>query len=345
MSRIFINLRSQTAGLTGVQRYAQELCRRLNGLIEPVVPNRPLKGISGHLWEQLVLPGRIGNHQLWSPANTGPIAVTRQVVTVHDVAAVDHPEWFEPRFARWYRWMTPKLVKRARRVITVSNFSKRRLVALTGVEESRIVVIPNGVDSRFYPRNGSEINQISQRLRIPSSLYFLTVGSLEPRKNLATLFTAWRRALSTLPKDFWLVVAGIAGRPHVFRGTGIAEIPERVMFTGFVEDADLPALYSGATALLYPSVYEGFGFPVLEAMAAGCVPIAADSSALPEVVGDAGILVDVSDPEQLAEAIIQVTQDSQLRGSLRGRAMERSAEFTWERSAVWTKEVLAELCA
>jgi glycosyltransferase involved in cell wall biosynthesis len=341
---ILVNLRSQTAGLTGVQRYAQELCRRLNGLVEPVVPRQPLQGIKGHLWEQMVLPKRVRGQLLWSPANTGPIAISRQVLTVHDVASLDHPEWFGPRFAGWYRWMTPMLVKRVSRVITVSEFSKQRLVELTGIAESRVVVIPNGVDDRFHPQPDEEIGRVRRKLRIPSECYLLSLGSIEPRKNLATLLKSWRVAMQRLPQELWLVVAGVAGSDRVFQGSGIETVPERVMFSGFVNDEDLPGLYSGATALAYPSVYEGFGLPVLEAMAAGCVPIAANSTALPEVVGDAGMLVDPADIEELAEAIVRIAEDTELRATLRARGIARSAGFSWERAADSTRLVLAGVC-
>jgi glycosyltransferase involved in cell wall biosynthesis len=337
---ILINLRSQSAGLTGVQRYTQELCRRLNGLLEPVAPRHALQGAKGHLWEQTVLPCRLKGQLLWSPANTGPITVRRQVVTVHDVAVLEHPEWFESRFARWYQWMTPRLVKRVQRVITVSKFSKRRLVELTGIPESRVVVIPNGVDSRFHRRGCEEIDRVRQTLQIPSPRYMLSLGSIEPRKNLATLLESWKLAIARLPQEFWLVVAGVVGSGHIFQGSGIETVPERVMFAGFVNDEDLPALYSGATALLYPSIYEGFGLPVLEAMASGCVPVVADTTALPEVVGDAGIMIDPCDTEQIASAIIRIADDTDLRKVLRGRGVDRSREFAWERSAASTARVL-----
>jgi glycosyltransferase involved in cell wall biosynthesis len=308
------------------------------------MPRQPLQGAKGHLWEQMVLPLRVRGELLWCPANTGPIAVRRQVLTVHDVASLDHPEWFDPRFARWYGWMTPMLVKRVCRVITASEFSKRRLMELTGITESRVVVIPHGVDGRFRPQADEETSRVRRKLRIPSERYLLSLGSIEPRKNLATLLKAWRVAIRRLPHEFWLVVAGVAGSDHVFRSAGIETVPERVMFAGFVNDEDLPCLYSGATALAYPSVYEGFGLPALEAMAAGCVPIAANSTALPEVVGGAGMLVDPADIEEIAHAIIRIAEDTELRATLRARGIARSAEFSWERAADSTRLVLAEAC-
>src|SRR6267154_3859549 len=266
---IVVNLRSQGAGLTGVQRYSQELCARLNRGIDTVTPRRPLHGIAGHLWEQTGLPVRVATRLLWSPANTGPLAVERQVLTIHDVAPLDHPEWFESKFATWYGWMIPALARRVRCLITVSEFSKRRLVLNTGIDESRVHVIPNGVSERFHPRNIDTIREVLTRLRVPTERYVLTLGSIEPRKNLSRLLEAWRISAPRLPDDVWLVIAGAQGKGHIFAMTQLGEIPLRVYSTGFVQDEDLPALYSGAMAMVYPSIYEGFGLPVLEAMAAG----------------------------------------------------------------------------
>jgi glycosyltransferase involved in cell wall biosynthesis len=181
MRDILINVRSQEAALTGVQRYIREMCDQLKGRIRWIAPRRPLFGIAGHLWEQSILPGMLNGGLLWSPANTGPLRVANQVVTIHDVAAMDHPEWFSSKFGQWYRWLTPRLVRRARFVITVSEFSKGRLLEHTGVEESRIIVIPNGVNQRFVPRPQGEIDLVRNWLKIPQPRYLLSLGSIEPR--------------------------------------------------------------------------------------------------------------------------------------------------------------------
>jgi len=170
----------------------------------------------------------------------------------------------------------------------------------------------------------------------------LSLSSLEPRKNLPFMLEAWRLSAPRLSTDAWLVIAGAEGKENIFRAMNIQSIPPRVLFAGFVADDDLPALYSGAVALVYPSIYEGFGLPALEAMATGTVPIVAHSTALPEVVGDAGVLVDPVRVEDLAEAIIRVVEDSDLRRTLSSRGIERCKEFTWERAADSTWRVLTE---
>lgn len=345
MSDILINVRSQNAPLTGVQRYIHEMCDQLNEQIRRVAPARPLFGIAGHLWEQSILPGMVNGQLLWSPANTGPLRVANQVVTIHDVAPLDHPEWFSAKFARWYRWLTPRLVKRVRYVITVSNFSKTRLLEQTGIDESRIIVIPNGVNQKFFPRPPAEIESVTRRLGVPTSRYLLSLGSLEPRKNIARLLTAWSRCLNQLDDDISLVIAGAHGSARIYRDVSMKSAPLRVHFTGSVPDDCLPALYSGATALIYPSVYEGFGLPVLEAMASGTVPIVSNCTAIPEVVGDAGVTIDPFNIEELAHALVTICHDEALRNTLRALAIQKSAQFRWEHSAKLALGVLERAAA
>lgn len=301
-----------------------------------------MQGVAGHLWEQLQLPLLVKGRLLWSPANSGPIMLGRQVVTVHDIAVIDHPEWFNARFAAWYRWMTPRLVRRAFRVIAVSEFTKRRLVEVTGVDESRVSVVPNGVDKRFNPRRPDKVAALRHRLGIPSSNYVLSLATLEPRKNLAGQLEAWSRCVSHLPDSVWLVISGAKGKDHVFGNLQLHDVPPRVYFTGYVRDEDLPALYGGAIAFLYPSFYEGFGLPVLEAMASGTAPIVSNLTAPQEVAGDAGIVVDPHDPDSIASAIVRLVKDGFWRGELEHRSVRRSQAFSWTRTADSTWQVLEE---
>ena len=292
-----------------------------------------------------MLPGIVKGNLLWSPANIGPLAVTRQVLTIHDLASIDHPEWFDRRFSTWYRSIIPPLARRVRHVITVSEFSKQRLVELTHIPESRISAIPNGVDRRFCPKSANEIRQVLDKIGITSTTYLLSVSSLEPRKNLKRLLKAWRLSAPRLPKDACLVIGGTEGKDNIFRAMSLDPVPSRVMFVGFVSEENLPALYSGAVALVYPSIYEGFGLPALEAMAAGTVPIVARSTSLPEVVGDAGLMIDPFCVEDLAESIIRIVEDCELRVKLSERGIARAREFTWERTADSTLRVLTTAAA
>lgn len=345
MNDILINVRSQNAPLTGVQRYIYEMCDQLKEQVRQVAPRRALLGIAGHLWEQSILPGIANGQLLWSPANTGPLRVPNQVVTIHDVAPLDHPEWFSTKFAHWYKWLIPRLVKRVRYVITVSSFSKARLLELTGIEESRVIVIPNGVNQKFFPRSPAEIESVTGRLGIPTPKYLLSLGSIEPRKNIARLLMAWSRCQNEIDDDISLVVAGAYGSSRIFGDLGIKRAPPRVRFTGSVPDECLPALYSGAIALIYPSVYEGFGLPALEAMASGTVPIVSNCTAMTEVVGIAGVTIDPFNVEDLANALLNICRNETSRNSLRELAIKKSGQFRWARSAKLALDVLERAAA
>src|SRR5579862_2313675 len=142
MTPIALNARFYSHRPTGMQRYALELTRRFAGCVDPVRPARPLRGPSGHLWEQFYLPSAVHGRLLWSPNNTGPLAVAKQVCTIHDLIPLDHPEWFSRHFSRWYAWLLPRLAQRVRRIVAISDFTKRRAVELLGIAPEKIVVIP-----------------------------------------------------------------------------------------------------------------------------------------------------------------------------------------------------------
>lgn len=340
--KVVVNSRILSGRLTGVQRYTLSILKHFPDRFQCLAPARGTHGVPGHIWEQLVLPGRVGGAVLWCPSNTGPLAVTRQVVTVHDLVPFDHPEFLNPRFARWYRVLLPKLVRRVRRIITGSEFTKHRLVEVLKVPESRISVIRNGVDARFRPQSKERIAEARRKLGLPNGRYLVTLGSLEPRKNLKRLLEAWSRTVSELPDDVMLVIAGAKGKPMVFDGVSLDLLPPRVHLTGHVPDELLPALYSGAIAAPYLSVYEGFGLPPLEAMACGVPVLTGNRTALPEVVGDAALMVDPYDVDAIADSITTLVNDAALRADLVRRGQERAARFTWKRAAEQTWQVLEE---
>lgn len=339
---ILANGRVLTAGISGVQRYTDEVCKRLDGRIKRVSPERAMHGPMGHLWEQFLLPRLTSGRVLWSPANAGPVALERQVVTFHDIAVLDHPEWFGKRFASWYRWLVPRLARRVKRIVAVSEFTKSRLVNSLGIDSSKIAVIPNGVDERFRKANQIEIRKVHSRLPESFSTYVLSVGSLEPRKNVARLLEAWSQCVERIPPSVWLVITGVKGASQVFGRMPQMSLPHRVHLTGFVPERELPALYRGALTLVYPSVYEGFGLPALEAMALGVPPIVSDNTSLPQLVRDAGLCIDPFNVGAIAEAIIRIVNDVDLRTELGRRSIARSYLFDWNRTARATWEVLLE---
>jgi glycosyltransferase involved in cell wall biosynthesis len=340
--KIVVNTRVLRKPNMGIKRYVEELMRRFGDEVDSISPGAPLQGIKAHLWEQFILPTRLEGRLLWSPIGLGPLAVKNQVLTVQDVSFLDHPEWYSGKFAAWYGWLTPQIARRVTHVITSSNFSKQRLVKNAGIAEEKVTVIPLGVDTReFYPRSAAEIEAIRNSLQIPSSRYVLSFGTLEPRKNLPRLIEAWRRIQqSDASTDIWLVIAGAKGKSAVFQEVDFPNLPPRICLTGYVADDHLPALYSGAIALAYLSLYEGFGLPPLESMAAGTPPLTGNLTSIPEVVGVAGLMVDPYNVDEIAEGLLRLMRDGALREDLRIKGLDRAKRFTWDLCARNTFDVL-----
>lgn len=261
--------------------------------------------------------------------------VAKLVVTVHDLMHVRHPEFLPPDWVRTLEGDMRRTLRWADLIIAVSEFTKREIVEVFGFPEARIRVIHHGVDAAFAPMaDPHEVERVRRKYGIPGR-YVLSVGTLEPKKNHLRLVQAFVAAVGGSLADYALVLAG--GRrwswPDLDRYLeGIPEAP-RVILPGFVPAPDLPALYSGATCFVLPSLFEGFGMPVLEAMACGTPVIASTAGALPEVVGGAGILVDPLDAEGLTEALRSVLSQDELQATLRSRGLDRVKPFSWERAA------------
>jgi glycosyltransferase involved in cell wall biosynthesis len=332
-----VNLRTLGSQITGVQRYLLSLLPHLPPELSSVKPSRALQGIKGHLWEQFYLPSQLKRRLLWSPGNTGPLGVSRQVLTVHDAAPLDHPEWFERKFALWYSALLPRLIRKVRAVITVSHFSKERIIQLTGVESERVNVIFNGVDRRFQPLNPKTVKEAITGLGLTDP-YILFVGSLEPRKNLKMLLKTWQ--LGNFD-GATLAVAGATGQ--VFQRFQLDSIPKGVRLLGRVEDDLLPALYSGAAGFVYGSIYEGFGLPPLEALACGCPIAISDIPAHREVCGQTALYFDPFSPEDLLRKLEELLRlDSARRASLAEQGVRRAALYNWETAAVQTWRILKQ---
>ena len=324
---VAINARAaMRAEIGGVERHAIEMARRLPALApgryRVVSPPRALAHRAGHAWEQAWLPAVTrGDELLYSPANLAPLAGRHNAIVIHDVAAIRHPEWYGRAYAAWQRALLPRLARRSLLVLTVSEFSKGELVEVLGADPERVVVVPGGVDERFSP---------SAR-RAPERPYVLTVATRIARKNLAVLDRA-QAALAERGVD--LVAAG-SGRAYMRAGDG----GPRPL--GYVPEADLPALYAGASAFVLPSLYEGLGLTCLEAMASGTPVVASDRAALPETCGDAALLVDPEDPDQIAEALLAAIGEE--RDRLAAAGIERAAGFGWDRTARATDAALGAL--
>jgi glycosyltransferase involved in cell wall biosynthesis len=302
--------------LGGVERWARELATRLPALrpggYEVVRPPAALAHRAGHAWEQLVLPLRSARAgALLCPANLAPLAARNTVVVIHDAAALRHPGWYSRGYAAWQRAVLPRIARRARRLITVSEFSRGELRELLGVDAA---VVPGAVDDRFRPDADADAAHRALGLARP---YVLCVASHTARKNLAALAGA-------APDGVELVVAG-GHRPQFAAERGLAGL----RLLGHVDDRLLPGLYAGAEAFVLPSRYEGFGLPVLEAMASGTPVVATTAGALPETCGDAARLVE---PDAIRAALASLLADDAECARLRARGLERARGFTWERT-------------
>jgi glycosyltransferase involved in cell wall biosynthesis len=289
---------------------------------------------------------RVGADVLHVPAAVGPIrGDLATVVTIHDLRVLHAPQDFRPWFRTYARVVIPRLARRATRVITVSDMTRRDVMEHLGLPEERVVVVPNGVAISPQPSAVSERQPATGPYDLPTR-YILAVGTLEPRKNLLRLFEAVR-LLAERPatKDVVLVHAGGYGwlADDILKAARSPALRDRVRLLGYVREEDMASLYGRARLLAYPSLFEGFGLPVLEAMASGCPVVTSDCSALPEVAGDAAVLVDPECVEAIAEGIGRVWEDGDLAQDLAARGLARARLFSWERTARLTAEVYASV--
>ncbi len=279
---------------------------------------------------------------LFVPAHVLPLMHPRRsVVTVHDLGYLYYPQ-AHTRWARYYlRRSTSYNARAAAHLIADSQATKRDLVERCQVSDGKITVVYPGYDPQFAPiRDHARLAAIRERYPIPGP-YAIYVGTLQPRKNLARLLEAFAILVQQI-EHIHLVIAGKRGWLHkpLFARVQELGLDERVHFTGYVPQDDLPALISGARVFVLPSLYEGFGLPVLEAMACGTPVICSNVSSLPEVTGDAAILVNPHNTVQLAEALGQLLADEQLRNKLANRGLLRASQFSWEKCAQETLRVL-----
>src|SRR3990172_5022589 len=224
---VVVNGRFLERRITGVERYGREILSRLGGRSKVLRCEGRADGVRGHLWEQVKLARQVAPGQvLWSPANTGPLSVKNQGLTLHDISPLEHPQWFRPAFALWYRLFLPLLVRRVKFVVAPSQFVRMKLLARFGLPGERVTVVPGGGNIEIFHPGATS------RLDLPAC-YALFVGSLQPRKNLARLLEAWAKIKDALP-DSWLLIAGKGS--DVFQPISLASV-ERVRFLGPVPDA------------------------------------------------------------------------------------------------------------
>jgi glycosyltransferase involved in cell wall biosynthesis len=269
------------------------------------------------------------------------------VVSVHDVSFLEHPEYFKRDRAWQLQWTVKRTVARAAKILTGSEFSRSAILRVYGdLDEDKVVAVPNAAASEFRPISREAASTaVRERFSIATP-YILSVGDLQPRKNQIGLIRAFERLVRAQPQlKHKLVLAGketwFADRVHqAARDSGVAD---RIQFVGFVSDSDLLQLYNGCDVFVFPSFYEGFGLPVLEAMACGRAVVCSNTSSLPEVVDGAALLFDPYAVDEIVRAIADLLLDSELRARMERLGLQRAAHFSWQKTAERTLEVFHEV--
>jgi glycosyltransferase involved in cell wall biosynthesis len=349
-----INGKFTAQRITGVQRVAYELTRAVQlrgapgGELEVFMPpdavepgtllkrQRRFPWFRGNLWEQLTLPIAARGTTLVSLCNTSPLFKRSQVVMVHDMAVFDVPHAFSKKFLLWYRFRFSMLPRNAPMILTTSAFSKERICHHLNIDASRVAVLPPGAD---HLDRVVRDQAILQRLDLVKDSYCVIVGSLDPRKNLQRVLDAVDR-LGHLQDVKFVIVGGSNAR--VFNAGRVAEqvVSKQVIWAGFISDGELKALYESAACLVFPSLYEGFGLPPLEAMYCGCPVIASKHASIPEACGRAAMYCDATSVDDIAEKISLMMSDRKVRQSYKSLGLRHAQRYRWDRAARDLLEIL-----
>lgn len=356
---IYVNGRFLLQNLTGVNRFAYELCRawtQMGVTYTLCCPPGHIKECydvshfdihvcgkgKSHIWEQLFLPlwfNRIkGEKILISFTGLGPLLTRRKVMTIHDLAFMANPSWYSFSYKLWYRMMSPLCAATSIRILTVSQFSKSEIIRRLSIKEKKISVIYNAVSPYFHESSGND----GQDEQIKAKRYILAVSSIDPRKNFAMLLKAF-----ALVKDKSIMLYIVGGQDAIY-STSITELSngihsKRIKWLGRTSDAKLKSLYEHALCFVYPSLYEGFGIPPLEAMCCGTPTVVSAIPALKEVCGEASLYVNPEDERDIAEKIDMAIGNEDLRQSLIRKGYERCVLFDWQRSAEALYGIINEL--
>lgn len=351
--RITINGRFLTRRATGVERFAKELLQawwsRGSGadsvrIVAPArktpidpqgldIPLETLGALQGHAWEQLELPQHCRGDLLVNLCNSGPLSHEPQLAVLHDAGPVANPAAYGFAYRNWHRWMLHGLMRRARIVATVSHFSATELMHYFGRKARGIEIIYEG--GEHILRTPSD-PRIFARLGLDRQRYVLAVGSRSPNKNFAAVALA-----ADMLKDLGIRVVAVGGHnPRVFARTDSRAEEGSLLMAGYASDGELRALYEHAQCFVFPSYYEGFGLPPLEAMHCGCPVVVSKRSALPEICGDAAAYCDPDDPSDVARQLRRVIESPALQAELREAGFGRAALFSWTRAASLFAELL-----
>ncbi len=358
-SCVYINGRFLTKPIIGVQRYASELLKALDRILEndksisqkyqfvclipaetspdslPEWKNIQIQRcgrLHGNLWEQIELPFFSRKGLLIDLCNIGPIFHFNQMVVFHDASVFAVPAAYSSAFQIKYRVIFWILARTARQILTDSQFSRNELAHYLKINKNKIIAISAGCE---HILNDAPNLSILKDERLADKSFLLTVGSSSPHKNVANLVKAMEKVSD---QTIRLVIAG-GSFSKVFKSMKALQ-SSRIIHLGYVTDAELRALYSQAIGFVFPSIYEGFGFPPLEAMTCGCPVICSNKSSLPEVCGDAALYFDPLNVQEITNQINQLINDSLLQNSLKQKGLERVKQYTWKKSANQFWEIL-----
>lgn len=350
--KLFINARFLTQNMTGVQRYAVEIClvlkRMIGNDIEFVSPCniiqkkyaemlnvRIIGRHKGHIWEQIDLPSYLrknDNPLLLNLCNTAPLFYKNKIVTVHDVAYKVFPQTYPKSFLLYYNLMIPRLLNGSRHVVTVSQFSKEEICRYYHIDNNKVSVVYNAVSEHFKP------------FRSPGdSVYFLAVSSMNYRKNFIYILDAFCKYQVMGGKEYLYIIGDLKNAS--FKEIDLCKYTSnpKIKFLGRVSDEELIKFYSNAVAFVYPSLYEGFGIPPLEAQACGCPAICAQASCLPEVFGDSVLYCNTYDSDSLVSAFKKIVSDKDLRKSLCEKGNINAGKYSWEKSAKKLRDIIVKM--
>lgn len=343
MDKIVVNARFLTQKLTGVQRFAFELSRRLKdelgdqivfvapkGVIQDEIASQlevvTIGKMSGYFWEQIELPIWLMKHnspKLLNLCSVAPLLYNNNYTAVHDITFVRYPETYSRLFCLVYNFLIPNLCKKSKAVITVSEFSKQEISTYYGIPEDKFVVVYNAAGDKFKPTDDEKMR---------SEKYFLAVSSVKTNKNFIAVLQAFENIQKEIPDAFLYVIGDC--RDKNFRVLDLDRYMNnpRIKFLGRVDDEHLIKYYSNAVGLVFPSYYEGFGIPVIEAQSCGCPVISSNASSLPEVLHDSAIFFSPDNVSELSEKMLVLFHDKSLRERLVAKGFENSKRFSWDLS-------------
>lgn len=347
---IFINARFLSQPLTGVQRFSIELCIKLNQIRSDLVflvPSKEaildkslleilnikeLRGGFGHFWEQFTLPKYLnsqGSPLLLNLGNTAPVFYKNKIFTHHDITYIRYPESYSLKFRLMYRLIAKLNFKNSLSFITVSEFSKKDISDFYNVDMKNIHVLYNGVNSKFRKNESKVVKK--------DKSFILAVSSPSYHKN----FSALIKAFNKIDDDIELKIIGSS--TSVFKDLKNNESKSNIKFLGRISDEELIKLYQTANFFIFPSLYEGFGIPPLEAQACGCPVLSSNAASLPEVLGDSAYYFDPKDINSIKNAILDVLHSASLREKLKNSGEDNVKRFSWKTSALKLDSILNNL--